>query len=389
MGVLGEGYQSGSSGLYGVNYASSGTNYGVYGYAGGGSGIGVYGTGHSYGGYFVSTSTTALYALASSTGGYGAYVGSPTNDGVHADSGSSSGNAAVSGTCTGTSCYGIFGNAGSSSALPGVYGESGYGTGTGVKGVGYYGVYGTSSVTGGTGVYAYASGGSSTGLYAFGVAVGVYGKSSSGTGVIAQSADAGGYGLHAVGAGGSSVAGYFENGNVNLEYGYSYYYNGSTCVGGYCTSDRRLKKNIEPLAGAIDRLLQLKGVTYEWNNPEEHGGARGLQTGFIAQDVEKAFPEWVDEKDGVKGIVLHPMHLAALEIESIRTLNDRAGKAEARADKAQAQLADLEDRVKALEAGHPQTVTTNFGVGGAGLGVFGLAMAGVLLTGRKKKEESR
>src|SRR5262249_1150885 len=48
-------------------------------------------------------------------------------------------------------------------------------------------------------------------------------------------------------------------------------------------SDRRLKKNIEPLSGALDRLLQLRSVTYEYKDPEKSHQLPGIQTGFIAQ----------------------------------------------------------------------------------------------------------
>ena len=37
------------------------------------------------------------------------------------------------------------------------------------------------------------------------------------------------------------------------------------------SSDIRQKKNVAKLTGALDKLIQLQGVTYEWVNPEEHG----------------------------------------------------------------------------------------------------------------------
>jgi hypothetical protein len=56
------------------------------------------------------------------------------------------------------------------------------------------------------------------------------------------------------------------------------------------SSDQRIKKNIEPLAPMLQKLMQLKAVSYEmkYNNPNHH------QTfGFIAQDVKKLFPSLV------------------------------------------------------------------------------------------------
>ncbi|HWR26548.1 MAG TPA: tail fiber domain-containing protein, partial [candidate division Zixibacteria bacterium] len=77
-------------------------------------------------------------------------------------------------------------------------------------------------------------------------------------------------------------------------------------------SDRRLKKNIKPLKDSLDKLLKLRGVTYEWKEPEKIGNTPGEKIGLIAQEVEEIFPEWVrtvpggmypDVKlpDGIKG----------------------------------------------------------------------------------------
>ena len=69
----------------------------------------------------------------------------------------------------------------------------------------------------------------------------------------------------------------------------------------------------------------ISGVTFEWKNPEEQGDHRGMQRGFIAQDVESMLPEWVGvDAKGFK--TLNTTGIEPLVIESIRTLkgeNDR------------------------------------------------------------------
>jgi trimeric autotransporter adhesin len=59
-------------------------------------------------------------------------------------------------------------------------------------------------------------------------------------------------------------------------------------------SDARLKKNIFPVTNALDKLLRLKGVQYEWND-DQTGYPRptGIQMGFTAQNVQEVFPEKV------------------------------------------------------------------------------------------------
>jgi len=85
-------------------------------------------------------------------------------------------------------------------------------------------------------------------------------------------------------------------------------------------SDQQLKKNINPLKGALDRLLSLRGVTFEWNEPEKYGNQVGTQIGLVAQEVEKVFPDWVGtDSAGFKTVTVRG--LEALAIEAFREVN--------------------------------------------------------------------
>jgi|GEM_PF-2042140 len=86
-------------------------------------------------------------------------------------------------------------------------------------------------------------------------------------------------------------------------------------------SDKRLKKNINPLANTLDNLLMLQGVTYQWIDPETQGGMDGTYPGFIAQNVEEVFPDWVSEdSDGYKQVTT--IGFDALTVEAIRELRE-------------------------------------------------------------------
>jgi hypothetical protein len=85
------------------------------------------------------------------------------------------------------------------------------------------------------------------------------------------------------------------------------------------SSDLRLKRKIEPLTGALEKLLQLRGVCFEWVEPEKMGNQHGLQRGLIAQEVESVFPEWISaDADGYK--LLSIIGFEALMIEALREL---------------------------------------------------------------------
>ncbi len=86
-------------------------------------------------------------------------------------------------------------------------------------------------------------------------------------------------------------------------------------------SDLRLKKNISGLQGALDKLLDLRGVTFEWNEPDKHGNQTGNQIGLVAQEVEKVFPEWIGtDTEGFKMITVRGFE--ALVIEAFRELKE-------------------------------------------------------------------
>src|SRR5262249_39363066 len=74
-----------------------------------------------------------------------------------------------------------------------------------------------------------------------------------------------------------------------------------------------------PLHNALDRLLQLRGATFEWREPEKQGNLTGTQIGFIGQEVEQVFPEWILEgDDGYK--ILSIRGFEALAVEALRQL---------------------------------------------------------------------
>ncbi|MCA9289990.1 MAG: tail fiber domain-containing protein [Phycisphaerales bacterium] len=113
-------------------------------------------------------------------------------------------------------------------------------------------------------------------------------------------------------------------------------------------SDRRLKRDIADLHGALDHLLQLRGVTFEYANPDHFSYVPGTQTGFIAQEVEDAFPDWVScRDDGYYSLEIRGFE--ALAVEALRDL--RAEKDEeiaalrAENDELRARLAALEELV--------------------------------------------
>jgi len=84
-------------------------------------------------------------------------------------------------------------------------------------------------------------------------------------------------------------------------------------------SDRRLKKDILPLDGALERLLKLKSATFKYKDPKKSHQFEGTQIGFIAQEVEEVFPEWVTENgEGYKVVSIRGFE--SLTVQALREL---------------------------------------------------------------------
>jgi hypothetical protein len=84
-------------------------------------------------------------------------------------------------------------------------------------------------------------------------------------------------------------------------------------------SDERLKKNITPIMGALDKVLAMNGVTYNWRKeiPANNGLGDGLQYGVIAQELEKIIPELVNtDEEGWKSVEYS--HIVPVLIEAMK-----------------------------------------------------------------------
>ena len=83
-------------------------------------------------------------------------------------------------------------------------------------------------------------------------------------------------------------------------------FNGDIYVNGsYSSSDARYKKNIAPLDNALESVLRLRGVSYDWDREKfpQQNFSNDKQMGFIAQEVETIFPQLVmTAPDGYKAV---------------------------------------------------------------------------------------
>lgn len=157
------------------------------------------------------------------------------------------------------------------------------------------------------------------------------------------------YGLYSmlVNGNASSYAGYFD-GNVYT-------------TGSYMPSDLQLKKNIQPYTNALEKIALLKPKMYEYKTDEykRMNLRKGDNIGFIAQDLEQVFPNFVKEsiqpavfdKDG--NIVEKEIKFKAVDYISLVPVLTAAIQEQ------QTIITKLEDRIKKLETASPSGVGSN------------------------------
>lgn len=119
-----------------------------------------------------------------------------------------------------------------------------------------------------------------------------------------------------------------STGNVGIGFSnptYKLHVNGSANgIAWTTTSDKRFKKNIKNLNESLDKITQLRGVSYDWRKSEfpDRNFSDEKQVGFIAQEVEKVFPEVVTEdKDGFRAVQYS--NLIAPVVEAIKELYNK------------------------------------------------------------------
>jgi Chaperone of endosialidase len=92
---------------------------------------------------------------------------------------------------------------------------------------------------------------------------------------------------------------------------------GATNILGNCTSDRRLKRNVEYLEGGtgLAAVMRLKPAAFRW-----HDGDDRVMAGFVAQDTAGAIPAAVHRPAGSEFLALDTGAVLAYAVKAIQEL---------------------------------------------------------------------
>jgi hypothetical protein len=128
-----------------------------------------------------------------------------------------------------------------------------------------------------------------------------------------------------------------------FEYNYNFRANISNVDGSYIMlSDRKVKEDIQPMEKTLERLNKLQASTYYYKNSRSYATKKSI--GFIAQEVEKEFPELVFESDeGYKTV-----NYTGLTVVAIKALQEQEEKIMALTEKLK-KLNDIEKELAELK----------------------------------------
>jgi hypothetical protein len=129
-------------------------------------------------------------------------------------------------------------------------------------------------------------------------------------------------------------------------------------TGSWSGSDVRFKKNISSLDNALERIMKIRGTSFEFRNDEfsDYQFAEGIQYGFIAQELEDVFPEVVKtESNGYKSVNydgMIPVLVEAVKDQQkiINDLKSENGQLKITNDKIEAELKQLKVENEAINS---------------------------------------
>ncbi|MGB4293082.1 MAG: tail fiber domain-containing protein [Bacteroidales bacterium] len=133
--------------------------------------------------------------------------------------------------------------------------------------------------------------------------------------------------------------------NPNLN---TFYVNGSSDgIGDWnAASDMRLKTNITPISGALEKVCALRGVEFEWIDKEKYDCKKHI--GFIGQEVYDVLPEVVDNTNDFYSVQYGV--ITSLLVEAVKEQQKIIETSKQENQQLKTELEELRQKVASIEA---------------------------------------
>ena len=112
-------------------------------------------------------------------------------------------------------------------------------------------------------------------------------------------------------------------------------------------SDERLKESITTIEDALEKVLSLRGVNFEWKDTTNHDA--GPQMGFIAQEAEQIVPEVVDRASNGGYYSMQYAPITALLVEAVKDQQDIIKQQNADLEQQSSELEDLKREIRTIK----------------------------------------
>ncbi|MFC1898461.1 tail fiber domain-containing protein [Candidatus Cloacimonadota bacterium] len=109
-------------------------------------------------------------------------------------------------------------------------------------------------------------------------------------------------------------------------------------------SDERWKENIQPIENALQKVKNLRGVSYDWKQDEypQFNFDNDKQIGFLAQEVNEILPEIVKD-DGAGNLGIDYSKITPILVEAVKQQQQQINELNEMIDKMEELLDELKD----------------------------------------------
>jgi len=108
-------------------------------------------------------------------------------------------------------------------------------------------------------------------------------------------------------------------------------------------SDKSLKEKINPLSNTLEKIDEINGVSFLWKNNHRK------DIGFIAQDIQKVYPELVKKDPKTNILSVNYVQLNAVTLQAVKELKQKNKDLESEVKDLRAILCELHPELKKCE----------------------------------------